>query len=169
MKVLFCLLSLVLAAPSFASDLKVGDSALLFSAKTDAGKDFSLESQKGHWTVLYFYPKSGTPGCTKQACTLRDNITKIRAVGAEVFGISANTVEDQAKFVKEHHLNFTLLADPDLAVIKLYNAKMPVLSMAKRWTYILDPELKIRKIQKDVDPVADSENVAKDIAALKAH
>jgi peroxiredoxin Q/BCP len=150
-----------------AATLKVGDTAPTFKAKTHAGAEFDLQSRKGHWTVLYFYPKSETPGCTKQACAFRDHIQKIRDQKAEVFGISVNTVKDQAGFHKHHHLNFTLLADPEGEVVKLYGTKAPVIKISKRWTFILDPELKIRAIEKDVDPAKDAEKVAALIAKLK--
>jgi len=150
-----------------AADLKVGDPAPVFTAKTQDGKDFDLASRKGQWTVLYFYPKAGTQGCTKQACAFRDSIEKIHAQGAEVYGVSADSVEDQKAFSDKHKLNFTLLADPDDKVVNLYGSKMPVLKMSKRWTFILDPELKIRVIEKDVDPSLDAEKVANQIATLK--
>lgn len=151
-----------------AAELKVNDSAPLFVAKMHDGKEFDLKSRKGQWTVLYFYPKAGTPGCTKQACAFRDNIEKIRAQGAEVFGVSADTVEEQAAFHKTHHLNFNLIADPEDRVIDLYGTKMADKKLSKRWTYIVDPELKIRTIAKDVDPVIDSEKIADQISKLKA-
>ena len=161
------LIGLFISFAAQAADLKVGDEAPNFKAKTEAGEDFELKSRAGKWTVLYFYPKAGTPGCTKQACAFRDVIEKIRAQGADVVGISADTVEDQAKFHKEHHLNFTLIADPDAEVVKQYGTKIPLMKMAKRWTFIIDPELKVRAIEKNVDPVLDSERVAKQIAELK--
>ncbi len=151
-----------------AADLKVGDPAPTFKAKTDAGTEFDLQSRKGKWTVLYFYPKAGTPGCTTQACAYRDNIKKVQAQGAEIFGISADDVADQAKFKKEHQLNFTLLADPKDDVINLYGSKMPIMSMSKRWTFIIDPDLKIRSIEKDVDPAVDALKTAEKIAAFKS-
>ena len=117
-----------------AVELKVGETAPEFTAKTDAGTDFDLASRRGKWTVLYFYPKAETPGCTKQACAYRDNIKKVEEQGAEIFGISADTVAAQAGFKKNHQLNFTLLADPDETVIKQYGAKMPIIAMSKRWT-----------------------------------
>ncbi|WP_413291257.1 peroxiredoxin [Bdellovibrio sp. HCB337] len=151
-----------------AAELKANDPAPLFVAKTHDGKDFDLKSRKGQWTVLYFYPKAGTPGCTKQACAFRDNIEKIRAQGADVFGVSADTVQEQAEFHKTHHLNFTLLADPEDKIINMYGSKMPMMKMSKRWTFVIDPELKIRTINKDVDPVVDSEKIAEQISQLKA-
>lgn len=155
--------SLVHAAP----DIKINDPAPVFAVKAHDGSDFNLMSRKGQWTVLYFYPKADTPGCTKQACTLRDNIEKIRAQGADVYGVSADTVEAQSAFHKKHHLNFTLLADANDKIIEMYGVNMPMLKMAKRWTFIIDPDLKVRKIIKDVDPVKDSLKTAEEIAELK--
>ncbi len=153
---------------AFAIELKINDPAPLFAAKTQEGKDFSLQSRKGQWTVLYFYPKAGTPGCTKQACAFRDSIEKIRARGADVFGISADTVEEQAAFHKKHNLSFTLLADPEDKIINTYGTKVAMLKMSKRWTFVIDPDLKIKLIEKDVDPVIDSEKMAEKISLLKS-
>ncbi len=161
-------LVLLSSAVTFAGDLKVGDLAPGFSSTTDEGKQFLLSDRKGQWTVLYFYPKAETPGCTKQACAFRDSINTIRAESADIFGISADTVKEQAAFRKNHNLNFTLLADPDSKIIDLYGSKIPGLKMSKRWTFIIDPELKIRNIEKDVDPAKDAERVAQQIHDLKA-
>ncbi len=155
---------------TFASDkveLQPGIKAPLFTAKTHDGKDFALQSREGKWTVLYFYPKAGTPGCTKQACAFRDNIEAIHKLGAEVYGVSSDSVEDQAKFHTEHKLNFTLLADPDDKVIQLYGSKMPVLKMSKRWTFIISPALTIVSVDRDVDPVLDAKKVAEKISKLQ--
>lgn len=150
-----------------AAELKLNDPAPTFTLKNQDGKDFDLKSRAGQWTVLYFYPKTETPGCTKQACAFRDNIKKIRAQGAEVFGISGDTVEKQAGFHKAQRLNFDLLADPEAKVIEQYGAKMPMVAMSKRWTFIVNPEMKIVSIDKDVDPIVDSEKIADQIAELK--
>jgi len=159
--------ALVIARPSLA-ELKAGDPAPLFTAKTQDGEVFDLASRTGQWTVLYFYPKAGTPGCTKQACAFRDGIKTIRAEGAEVYGISADTVDAQAAFHGEHHLGFTLLADPDGTVINAYGAKTPLVTMAKRWTFIIGPDLTIRQVERDVDPALDAQRVATEIAKLKS-
>ena len=151
-----------------AAELKVGDPAPGFRLQTDEGANFDLQSRKGQWTVLYFYPKADTPGCTKQACAFRDNILEIRKLGAEIFGISADGVEVLKKFKKNHNLNFTLVADPGLNAIKAYGTKMPVMSMSKRWTFTVGPDLRIRSIEKDVDPVLDARRVAEKIKELKA-
>lgn len=151
----------------FASDLKVSDSAPDFSLKTHEGKDFKLSDRKGKWTVLYFYPKAETPGCTKQACAFRDSIKLIQDLNADVFGISSDSVEEIAKFHKKENLNFTLLADSEGGVIEKYGTKMTLMKMAKRWTFIIDSDLKIRHIEKNVDPVADVINTAKRIKELQ--
>lgn len=150
-----------------ATEIKVDDPAPVFKAQTQTGNEFDLSSRKGKWTVLYFYPKAGTPGCTKQACAFRDNIDQIRAEGAEVYGISADTVTDQARFHREHHLNFDLLADPKDKVIDMYGTKMNDRHLSKRWTFILDPDLKVKAVMKDVDPIIDSEKMASTIKRLK--
>jgi thioredoxin-dependent peroxiredoxin len=151
------------------NELKTNEDAPLFSLQKHDGTTFDLKSRKGagQWTVLYFYPKAGTPGCTKQACAFRDGLDKIKALGASVYGISADTVEDQMKFHKEHKLNFDLLADPEGKVVTLYGSSMIGTKFSKRWTFVLDPDLKIRDIMKDVDPVMDSTRVAQVIADLQ--
>lgn len=168
---LFPLILTIFTLMSFsarAESPKVGDPAPLFKTFTHEGKEFDLASRKGKWTVLYFYPKAGTPGCTKQACAFRDSIEVIRKEGAEVYGISSDSVKAQAKFHEEHHLNFTLLADEKAKVIRQYGTKIMAVNFSKRWTFIIDPELKIRAIDKDVDPVKDPEKVQKEIQRLKA-
>lgn len=168
MKTLALILSLSLySALSFSNEVKPGDPAKTFKLKTHTGEDFDLQSRKGKWTVLYFFPKAETPGCTKQACSFRDNIKKIRAQDAEVFGISTDNVKNQAAFVKNHALNFILLADDKAQVTTAYGAKIPLMTMSKRWTFIIDPNLIIRDIARDVDPVTDAARVAKTISELK--
>lgn len=146
-----------------------GSKAPMFELPNQRGEVFSLASREGKgWTVLYFYPKAGTPGCTKQACAFRDAIDKIRVLGAEVYGISSDTVESQAKFHANHRLTFDLLADPASTVIDQYGTRMPVVGLSKRWTFILDPSLTIRAVEKDVDPAMDASRVAGTIARLRS-
>ena len=152
-----------------AEDLEIGSAAPLFTAANQDGVPFSLADRKGRgWSVLYFYPKADTPGCTKQACAFRDAVKKIQALNAEVYGVSTDTVESQAQFHKKYQLKFDILADPDGVVVSLYGAKMPMVDYAKRWTFIIDPELKIRAIEKDVDPASDAERVAGILAGLQS-
>jgi thioredoxin-dependent peroxiredoxin len=168
-RLLLTMLSTIFSvSPAHAADVGVGDPAPLFTLKNQDGKDFSLNSRSGAgWTVLYFYPKAETPGCTKQACAFRDSLEKIRALNADVYGVSADTVEAQSAFHRNHSLTFDLLADPDSQVISAYGAKLPLIGMAKRWTFIIDPSLFIRAVEKDVDPSSDAETVASILRQLQ--
>lgn len=164
---LAALLAPFAAAQGAPAPLQPEDPAPLFAAADDAGKTFSLESRRGSWTVLYFYPKSGTPGCTKQACAFRDGIDAVRKTGAEVYGISRDSVKRQRAFKAKHRLPFTLLADADGKVIKAYGAG-GLMGFSKRWTFLIDPELKIRWVEKDVDPALDAQRVAAELTRLQS-
>lgn len=158
----------LVSSASFAESKMVGKPAPLFELKNQDGKIFKLADRKDKgFTVLFFYPKAGTPGCTKQACAFRDSIKVIRDKGAEVYGISADDVAAEKKFHDEHKMTFDLLSDADDKVINLYGVKMPVVNMAKRQTFILDKNLVVRAHFEDVDPALDAKNVAKAIDELK--
>ncbi len=166
LKILFGVL-LLISQFGFAAELKVGNNAPGIQLKTDSGTDFNLQSRKGQWTVLYFYPKAETPGCTTQACTFSDKIKNIRDEGAEVYGISADTVTNLLAFKKNHNLKFPLLADPELVAIKAYGTKMPVMALSKRWTFIINPALKIASVERNVDPIKDAVQVTEKLKELK--
>jgi peroxiredoxin Q/BCP len=152
-----------------AAELKVGDTAPAVNLTTHEGQSFSLESRKGKgWTILYFYPKAGTPGCTKQACAFRDAAENLRKQGAEIYGISTDSVEKLASFHKEHNLKFTLLSDADAKATDAYGVKIPVVKIAKRWTFLIDPDLKVRNIDDKVDPLLDARNVGELLKKLSA-
>jgi peroxiredoxin Q/BCP len=91
-----------------------------FELTTDSGETVRLADLRGKQIVLYFYPRDDTPGCTKQACGIRDTWDAFRATGAEVFGVSPDGEESHAKFKQKHALPFTLLADPDHEVTERY-------------------------------------------------
>jgi len=91
-----------------------------FELTTDSGDTVRLADLRGKQIVLYFYPRDDTPGCTKQACGIRDTWDAFRATGAEVFGVSPDGEESHAKFKQKHGLPFTLLADPDHEVTERY-------------------------------------------------
>ena len=168
-KGIFMLSLLTLMGLAHAEKVSVGQQAPLFTLHAQDGSTLDLASRQGKgWTVLYFYPKAGTPGCTTQACAFRDAIKVIRNENADVFGISTDDVENLQKFHKEHQLTFTLLSDPDAKVTEAYGVKMPIVTVAKRWTFILDPSLVIRQIDDDVDPAMDAMRVAKELQKLQA-
>lgn len=152
-----------------AEKLSVGQQAPLFQLQAQDSSTLDLASRKGKgWTVLYFYPKAGTPGCTTQACAFRDAIKIIRNENADVFGISTDDIQSLQKFHKEHQLTFTLLSDPDAKVTEAYGVKMPIITAAKRWTFILDPSLTVRQIDDDVDPAMDAKRVAEELKKLQS-
>ena len=100
--------------------LKVGQKAPDFTLPDQTGKTHKLSTYKGKWVLLYFYPKDDTPGCTKEACGIRDEFPKFKKMDAVVFGVSADSVERHKKFADKYKLPFTLLSDEDKKVLKLY-------------------------------------------------
>jgi peroxiredoxin Q/BCP len=102
------------------AELKAGLKAPEVSLETDAGDKFKLSSLKGKNVVLYFYPKANTSGCTKEACSFRDEMPAIQKAGAMVVGVSPDPIKPIASFRQKHQLNFTLLADPDHKVSESY-------------------------------------------------
>lgn len=165
MKLITLLCSLLFCINAFA--LKVGDTAPSFTLADQAGQKVNSADFKNRWTVLFFYPKADTPGCTKQACAFRDNTKKFKEMGVNIYGISVNSVEDQKKFAEKYKLSFPLLADEDAKVAKMFEVKRPLIDIAKRWTFVLSPENKIVDIGEDVDPVLDSERVLTKIKELQ--
>jgi len=133
------------------AELKPGMPAPSFSAKDQEGRTISLSDYQGKaMVVLYFYPKDDTPGCTKEACSLRDGFKDIQAAGAVILGVSAQDVKSHAAFAKEYNLPFSLLADPACVIIDAYGVRMPVLGIAKRVTFIIGKDGVIRDILRDV-------------------
>lgn len=119
-------------------------------------KTISLSDYKGKNVILYFYPKDDTSGCTKEACSFRDDFPKFKKVDTVILGVSPDSVESHKKFVKKYNLNFSLLADENKEVIKKYDVwKEKNLYGRKymgveRTTYIIDPEGRIKKIFRKV-------------------
>jgi peroxiredoxin Q/BCP len=170
MKKLSPLLSALVFAPSLAAAApEVGQSAPDFRLQDQNGKWHTLADHKGRWVVLYFYPKDDTPGCTKQACTFRDDIFKFRAEGADVLGVSVDDVKSHAEFAEKYSLPFPLLADADKTVAKTYDVLTTFgpLEVAKRDTFLIDPEGKVAKHYPGVKPAENSAQVLADIQALK--
>lgn len=102
------------------NELKVGDKAPAIEATDHEGNHISLEKYKGRKIVLYFYPKDDTPGCTAEACSLRDNYTQLSAQGYAVLGVSPDNLRSHLKFVEKHELPFPLIPDVDKKVINDY-------------------------------------------------
>ncbi|MEQ8927510.1 MAG: peroxiredoxin [Fulvivirga sp.] len=123
--------------------LKTGKKAPLFKLPSSEGDIFNLEEHKGSPLVIYFYPKNFTRGCTKEACSFRDNHSELEELAIKVVGISRDTVNSHKKFKEKNNLTFELLSDKNGEVCKLYDALIPVLNIPKRVTYLLDSDLNI--------------------------
>ncbi len=164
-------LLLILFQISFCTHVlafNLGDQAPTFTLPDQNGTQVTVkENTTKTWTVLYFYPKADTPGCTKQACAFRDAIKIIEKENARVFGISTNSVQELKEFEKKYKLNFTLLSDAKGEISSKFSAKMPILNIAWRYTFILDDTLKIRSIDHNVDPAMNAQAVAKKILELQ--
>ena len=102
------------------TDLSEGNKAPDFSAQADGDKEISLEDYKGKKLILYFYPKDDTPGCTKEACAFRDNLTALQGLNCAVIGVSKDSVKSHDKFKDKYDLNFPLLADEDTKICQDY-------------------------------------------------
>ncbi|MDE1943373.1 MAG: peroxiredoxin, partial [Betaproteobacteria bacterium] len=125
---------------------------------------------QGHWLVLYFYPKDETPGCTAEACAYRDDIQKIRKLGASVVGVSIDDASSHAEFAQHHHLPFPLLADKDGTVARLYGSERNLLGLkiARRNTFIINPQGRIAKVYESVDAASNPGEVIADLTALES-
>lgn len=149
---------------------KVGDDAPTFTLLDHRGQSWSLSQCRGSWVVLYFYPKDDTPGCTVEACSLRDARDDLSALGAQVVGISKDDTAAHEKFKAKHNLNFTLLSDTDGHVIKLFGAwgkKMFGREGILRKTFIINPEGRIVKVYGRVTPLGHGEQVVEDLRKLQ--
>jgi peroxiredoxin Q/BCP len=167
-------LFMLLAAPSFAADASasgpgVGRAAPDYHLQDQKGDWHTLAQERGRWTVLYFYPKDFTPGCTAEVCMFRDDIVALRKAGADVFGVSLDDVKSHAEFAEKYHVPFRLLSDADQSTAKAYGVLTSTLGMsyARRETFLIDPEGKIARRYTDVDPKQNSTQVLGDLAALK--
>ena len=154
----------LLAGSAHAAMPAVGQPAPAFSSVDQDGKPISLADFKGKPVVLYFYPKDDTPGCTKEACSFRDGYAEIQATGAVILGVSADDAKSHKAFAEKFHLPFQLVADADHKIIDSYGVKMPLLSMAKRTTFIIDKDGIVRKVFEGVSPATHEPEV---LAALK--
>ncbi len=129
------------------TSINVGDRAPNFTLKNQNGESVSLSDFKGEKAVvLYFYPKDDTPGCTTESCAFRDSYTTFSDVGAEVIGISGDSVSSHKQFAQKHNLPFTLLSDQGNQVRKLYGVPATLFVLPGRVTYVIDKEGIVRHI-----------------------
>lgn len=146
---------------------KPGDPAPDFSGLTTDGTKVALKDFRGRKLVLYFYPMDDTPGCTAQACSLRDHDAEIRQKGAAILGVSAQDTQSHQRFAKKYNLNFPLLADTDRTVARAYGTiggglggtLRGMLGMAERVTFVIDEKGRIAHVIDDVHTKAHAEQV----------
>jgi peroxiredoxin Q/BCP len=152
--------------------IEIGNNAPAFTLTADDGKNVTLSDLAGSPVVLYFYPKDDTPGCTKQACAFRDRKAEMVKLGAQVLGVSPDTVESHVKFRDKFELNFPLLADPDHAVAEKYGAWREKNMYGKetmgiqRSTYLIDAEGKVAKVWQRVQVDGHDDQVLEALRAL---
>lgn len=132
--------------------LQVGDAAPNFSGTTDSGETLQLSDFAGKKLVLFFYPKDDTPGCTAEACNLRDHYSRLREQGYELLGVSPDSEKKHQKFKEKYSLPFPLLADENQAVLKAYGVWGPKKFMGReyegvhRTTFVIGPDAKLEKV-----------------------
>jgi peroxiredoxin Q/BCP len=149
-----------------------GEQAPAFTLPDQNGDDVSLEDQRGSWVVLYFYPKADTPGCTTQACSVRDRSAEYERAGARVLGVSPDEVKAVAKFDAKHGLGFTLLADADHAVADEYGVWVEKSMYGRKYwgvqrsTFLIDPEGTIARVFPKVQPKQHDDLVLGALAEL---
>ncbi len=148
--------------------LEAGDKAPDFSVEDQDGNTVKLSDFKGKKLVLFFYPKASTPGCTAEACNLRDNWERFQEKGYAILGVSADTQKKQSNFKNKYEFPFPLLADEDKEVIQAYGVWGPKKFMGKeydgihRTTFIIDEEGKIEEVIKKVKTKAHTDQILSD-------
>jgi peroxiredoxin Q/BCP len=132
--------------------IEEGKPAPDFERRDDEGRPVKLSDFGGRSVVLYFYPKDDTPGCTAQACGIRDSVADFKARGAEVLGVSADDVASHRKFKSKYALPFTLLADPEHELGDVYGVNREGKSSYERSTFVIDADGNVKKVMRRVDP-----------------
>lgn len=149
--------------------LKLQSPAPDFTLLDQDKKAQTLSKMQGKWVILYFYPKDETSGCVAEACSFRDNIAALKAKNTVVWGVSVDNPDSHAQFAKNHQLPFTLLADPAGSIAKRYGSLRNLLffKVAKRHSFIIDPQGKIAKIYRKVSPQSHIAEILADLKKLQ--
>tara|TARA_R110002126_G_scaffold27328_1_gene91730 strand:+ start:31 stop:483 length:453 start_codon:yes stop_codon:yes gene_type:complete len=143
--------------------LKIGDKVPAFTAKDQDGNTISLDDYKGKKLIVFFYPKASTPGCTAEACNLRDNYKELQTEGYELLGVSADSEVRQAKFKDKYKFPFPLLADEDHTVISAFGVWGPKKFMGREYdgihrkTFVVDGDAVVTKV---IDKVKTKDHAA---------
>ncbi len=169
MKLKLLLTSLLISTTTVFADMpKAGDTAPAFEGQDQDGKTVKLADFAGKKIVLlYFYPKDFTGGCTKEACGFRDRMGDLQTNNVAVIGVSFDSVESHKKFADEYKLNFPLLADPEGKIIAAYDAKMTMMKMSKRVSFLIGTDGKIIHVTEALGAQAHFDEMKEAIAGLK--
>ena len=164
------LLGLFMVARAFAGEVTVGEVAPDFRLQDQNGEWHTLEQYRGQWVALYFYPKDDTPGCTTEACAFRDNIFAFENIGATILGVSLDDVDSHKEFADKYSLPFSILADTNKEAATEYGVyvKMGTREMAKRESFLIDPQGRVAKHYSKVNAETHSEEVLADLELLIA-
>lgn len=152
---------------------KVAEKAPDFHLKNQSGEDKRLSDYKGNYLLIYFYPKDDTPGCTKEACSIRDNLPEFQKLDFQVVGISADTLKSHQKFADKFKLNFDILADEEKKVVTSYGVWGKKKFMGKEYmgisrkSFLIDPNSKIVKIYDKIKPALHAQEVLEDLKKIK--
>ena len=160
----------LLNAAHSADRLAVGEPAPDFELRDQDGQLHAIEDYRGKWVALYFYPKDDTPGCTTEACEFRDNIFAFRRMNCQILGVSLDDEASHKAFAEKHGLPFPLLADTEGTAADAYGVKSRMFGMtlAKRQTFLIDPDGFVAKHYEKVDPDTHSGEVLADLEKLQA-
>ncbi len=152
--------------------LSIGRSLPTFSLLDQHEQKHTHQEFVGQWSVIYFYPKDNTPGCTTEACTLAEVYDDFARLGVRVYGVSKDTSRSHQRFAEKYHLPFTLLSDPDMTMIKKYGAFKEKKMFGKpvrgtvRMTYVINPEGKVVRVYEKVDPTTHAAQLLSDLKEL---
>ena len=155
--------------------LKVGDTAPDFTLPDQDNRTHTLSSYRGHWVLLYFYPKDDTPGCTKEACMIQEAFPRFEGVHADVFGVSADSVVSHKKFADKFSLTFPLLADTDKRVVEAYGVWQEKSMYGRKFmgimrtSFLVEPTGLMKKIYEKVKPEIHAEQVLEDLKTFGAN
>ena len=160
------------AASAASAAPEAGQAAPAFRLQDQTGEWRSLADYRGKWVVLYFYPKDGTPGCTTQACEIRDDIFAFRRANAAVLGVSVDAVNSKKGFAEENNLPLPLLSDTTTTTTKAYGAltsypQYKLFNISRRDTFIIDPQGRIARRYENVNAEGHSKMVLAELAKLQ--
>lgn len=153
--------------------LMLGDAAPFFEGIANEGKTVKLDDFKGKWLVLYFYPKDNTSGCTKEACSFKENMSIIASHGASVVGVSPDSLSSHKNFIEKYELNFDLISDTEKTICNAYSAYGEKSMYGKKYmgvfrsTFIIDPDGIIKYANYKVKAADHALQIIKELENLK--